>query len=117
MTICTDAVDLFICTMFLCWTMSVLGFWQVETSSLRDFPQQFRTFDIAINKDYTLSIFATNIDPAVKENTPAFISRKYAIAAQGLFNNPLPYQPTGSYNVELLKQLTPKMQDIIKNIK
>ena len=23
-----------------------LGFWKIETSSLRDFPQQFRTFDI-----------------------------------------------------------------------
>ena len=29
------------------------GFWQVETSSLRDFPQQFRTFDLYLNDDDT----------------------------------------------------------------
>ena len=35
-----------------------LGFWQVETSSLRDFPQQFRTIEIVRNGDGTLSILA-----------------------------------------------------------
>jgi metallophosphoesterase (TIGR03768 family) len=65
------------------------GFWQVETSSLRDFPQQFRTFEIYLNSDYTISIVTINVDPAVKAGTPAAISRKYAIAAQQIVQNNL----------------------------
>jgi histone deacetylase complex regulatory component SIN3 len=63
------------------------GFWQVETSSLHDFPQQFRTFEIYLNSDYTISIKTINIDPAVKAGTPAATSRKYAIAAQQIVQN------------------------------
>ena len=63
------------------------GFWQVETSSLRDFPQQFRSYDIYLNSDYTVSIEAVNVDVAVAEGTPAAQSRKYAIAAQQIIQN------------------------------
>jgi len=69
------------------------GFWQVESSSLRDFPQQFRTFEIFINSDYTISIEAINVDIAVKEGTPAATSRKYAIATQQILQNPLKGNP------------------------
>ncbi len=69
------------------------GFWQVESSSLRDFPQQFRTFEIFINSDYTVSIEAINVDIAVKEGTPAALSRKYAIATQQILQNPLKSNP------------------------
>jgi hypothetical protein len=118
------------------------GFWQVETSSLHDFPQQLRTFDIKLNSDYTISIVTTNVDPAAKEGTPAWTSRKYAVAAQQIVNTNLIYQadntsnylvdpdtqnktsvdgvvqmdpsirpmPTGSYNAELFKQLSPAMK-------
>ncbi len=65
------------------------GFWQVETSSLHDFPQQFRTFEIYLNSDYTISIKTINVDPAVKAGTPAATSRKYAIAAQQIVQNNL----------------------------
>jgi len=58
------------------------GFWQVETASLHNFPQQFRTFEIFLNSDYTISIVTTNVDPAVAEGTPAAKSRSYAIALQ-----------------------------------
>ena len=87
-----------------------LGFWQVETSSLRDFPQQFRTFQIVRNSDATLSIFATGIDPAVAPGSLAATSRGYAVAAQQLFRNQLSTQPTGAANAELVIALSAEMQ-------
>ncbi len=109
------------------------GFWQVETSSLRDWPQQFRNMTVNLNSDYTVSIDATNVDPAVKEGTPAAVSRRYAVAAQQIVGTQGFYQnnavmidyatqmatgapdtsihamPTGSYNGKLYKQLSPEM--------
>jgi metallophosphoesterase (TIGR03768 family) len=98
------------------------GFWQVETPSLREFPQQFRTFAIHLNSDYTISIVATDVDPAVKDGTPAATSRKYAVATAQIVDvwdmiikhNPtgdptLKEMPSGSYNAELFKQLSPAM--------
>jgi metallophosphoesterase (TIGR03768 family) len=99
------------------------GFWQVETPSLRDFPQEFRTFEIYLNSDYTISIVTTDVDPAVKDGTPAATSRKYAIATAQIIgtwdtttkwnptNDPtIKPMPTGSYNAELVKQLSPEMR-------
>ncbi len=67
------------------------GFWQVETASLRDFPQQFRTFEVYLNSDYTVSVVTTNVDPAVADGTPAATSRKYAIAVQQIVRNPVTF--------------------------
>jgi metallophosphoesterase (TIGR03768 family) len=92
-----------------------LSFWQVETSSLRDWPQQFRTFEIVRNSDNTISIITTDVDPAVADGSLAAQSRSYAVAAQQLFGNPIPDQPTGSYNAELIKQLSTDMQTVIQN--
>jgi metallophosphoesterase (TIGR03768 family) len=99
------------------------GFWQVETPSLRDFPQQFRTFEIYLNSDYTISIVTTDVDPAVKAGTPAATSRKYAIAAEQIVgtwdlitnSNPtgditIKPMPSGSYNATLYKQLSAAMK-------
>lgn len=92
-----------------------LGFWEIETSSLRDFPQQFRTFEIIRNSDNTISIITIDVDPAVKDGSMAATSRSYAVAAQELFTNQvMPLLPTGSYNAELVKQLTPEMQEKIQ---
>ncbi len=92
-----------------------LGFWEVETSSLRDFPQTFRTFQIVHNSDNTVSIFTTDVDPAVKDGSPAAISRSYAVASRAIFNATIDPMPTGSYNAELIKQLSAGMQAKIQN--
>ena len=55
------------------------SFWEVETASLRDFPQQLRTFEIRRNADNTISILTTDVDPAVMPGSPAAKSRGYAI--------------------------------------
>jgi hypothetical protein len=92
------------------------GFWVVETSSLREYPQQFRTFDLKLNSDNTLSMFVTDIDPSTEGNSLAEKSRCYALAAYEIFNITPPIQPTGSvsYNAELMKKLTPAMQEKIR---
>ncbi len=91
-----------------------LGFWQVETSSLRDFPQQFRVIEIVRNADATVSILAENVDPAVAEGSLAARSRTYAAAAQQLFSNPLVEAPSGSTNVELRVPLNERMQAVME---
>ncbi|MCA1809242.1 MAG: TIGR03768 family metallophosphoesterase [Lentisphaerae bacterium] len=60
------------------------GFWQVETPSLRDFPRQFRTWDIRRNHDNSISILTTCVDPQVESNSPAWKSVGYGIAVERL---------------------------------
>jgi metallophosphoesterase (TIGR03768 family) len=105
------------------------GFWEVETPSLRDFPQQFRRFEIVRNSDNNISIFALNVDPAANPNplreglaSPAWTSRSYAVATQQIFQNPVKQGPhvgkfSGVYNAELVKQLSPVMQAKIAQIR
>lgn len=93
------------------------SFWEVETKSLREFPEQFRTFDIVQNSDNTISIITTDVDADMPAGSLAAIGRTYAIASNqiyGLFGQPL---ETGSvsYNAELIKPLSPAMQKKIKN--
>jgi len=94
------------------------SFWEVETASLRDFPQHFRSFDIRRNSDNTISIIVTDVDPAVAAGSPAAKSRGYAIGAARIFGaTPAILADTTShaYNAELVKELTPEMQAIIAN--
>ncbi len=89
------------------------SFWEVETASLRDFPQEFRTFDIRRNSDNTISIMITDVDPAVTAGSPAAKSRGYAIGAARIFGaTPAILADTTShaYNAELVKQLSSDMQ-------
>lgn len=83
-------------------TRPELGFWEVETASLRDFPQQFRRFDIFRNSDGTVSIVAVCVDTAVAPGSPAAKSRNYAIAAQQIFGGPLDGAPSCAINRELV---------------
>jgi hypothetical protein len=88
--------------------------------------------DIKLKSDYTISIDAINVSPAVKEGTPAYKGFKYSVAAQQITKMNLSpklnwadpkydvdgIDPTikpidqsiASYNAKLLKKLTPKME-------
>lgn len=93
-----------------------LSFWEVETSSLRDFPQQFRTFNIYRNSDNTVSIVITNVDPALEPGSPAATSRGNAIAtARITAATTLDDATSHALNAELVVQLTPRMQAVIAN--
>ena len=86
------------------------GFWEVETGSLRDFPQEFRTFDIAKNSDGTISIVIRDYDPAVADGSLAALSRDYSVAIQQFYSVSTDPLTTGPYNAELVKALSPAMQ-------
>jgi hypothetical protein len=83
------------------------GFWEVETASLRDFPQTFRTFQIKRNDNNTVSIIITNVDPAVQADSPAAKSRGYAIGAYRIATGTPGLTDTTPhvYNAELIKPL------------
>lgn len=102
------------------------GFWEVGNPSLKDFPQQFRTFEILRNTDNSISIKTTDIDPEVAPGSCADKSRGYAVGAARIFSLPLAapakngdgtwtFADTNSFvnNAELLKVLTPTMQSVI----
>ncbi|MFZ0826712.1 MAG: TIGR03768 family metallophosphoesterase [Verrucomicrobiia bacterium] len=94
------------------------GFWEVQTASLRDFPQEFRAWEILRNTDNSISIRVTDIDPEETNNSPAAVSRGYAVGAARIFMTPCTsLADTNSYarNAELLKLLTTSMQAKIAN--
>lgn len=87
------------------------GFWEVETSSLREFPRQFRTFDIRRNADNSISIVTTDVDPVVEAGSVAGKSLDYAVGAARVFGLiALSDTTSHAYNAELVKQLTPQMK-------
>jgi metallophosphoesterase (TIGR03768 family) len=101
-------------------TQPELGFWVIETASLKHFPQQFRTFEIVRNSDNTISIITTNVDPSVADGSPAATSREYAIAQWQIFTSA--YKPGGpkpwnadSRNAELVVPLSPEMRAKIQD--
>ncbi len=95
------------------------NFWEVETASLRDFPQHLRTFDIRRNADGTISIVVTNVDPAVAPGSPAAHSRDYAVGASRIFgatSQSIGDATSHACNAELVLQLTPRMRDVVAGL-
>ena len=92
------------------------GFWVVETASLKDFPQQFRTFDIMLNPDDTLSVFATDVDPALDSSAIAQRSRTLSVAFYQVLHGASGSGGSGTYNAELLKRLAPSMQTKLRKL-
>jgi metallophosphoesterase (TIGR03768 family) len=89
------------------------GFWEVETASLRDFPRQFRTWEILRNSDNSISILTTCVDPVVETNSPAWKAIGYGVGAVRVFGTNLTDTTSHTYNAQLVKQLSPAMQTII----
>jgi metallophosphoesterase (TIGR03768 family) len=87
-----------------------MGFWEVETASLRDFPQQLRTFEILRNGDGSVTIRAVDVDTVVEDGSPAATSRTYGVAAQQIFGNDQGYPPSSTYNADLVAPLSTAMR-------
>lgn len=68
------------------------GFWEVNTPSHIDFPQQSRVVELADNRDGTLSIFATLVDHAAPPETEGTVTadvlRLAAISRELSANDP-----------------------------
>ena len=91
------------------------GFWEVETASLRDFPQQFRMTKLVLNDNGTLSVFTECVDPAFEEGSYVAISKSIAMASQQIFKSKSDYLPSGVYNAELIIPLSEEMQKKLTN--
>lgn len=63
------------------------GFWVVETASLRDYPQEFRTFEITRYSDELVGIKTVCVDVDVEGDVLAEKSRSYSIAAAQMVGN------------------------------
>ena len=81
---------------------------------MRDFPRQFRAWEIVRNADNTISIKTTDVDPVVEPGSVAAKSLGYAIGAFRLFGEAaLDDTSSHTYNAELVKTLSPAMQTAI----
>ena len=64
---------------------------------------------------------AVDVDPAVKDGTPAAKSRAYAVATEQIYSTntltqaPRLLRPTGAYNAELVAQLSHDMKVKMRN--
>jgi metallophosphoesterase (TIGR03768 family) len=90
------------------------GFWQVECPSLRDFPQQFRTYEIFRNTDRTVSIKVTSVDPEHVADSPSAKSLGYAVATRRVYGlDSFTEVSSKNANGELIVPLSAAMQSKI----
>jgi metallophosphoesterase (TIGR03767 family) len=78
------------------------GFWEVNTASHVDWPQQSRLIEIMDNRDGTLSIFGTILDSAAPQAAPApgpavslGLTQLVSLARALAFNDPQRLDPEG----------------------
>lgn len=87
------------------------GFWEVETPSLRDFPIQFRSWEIFLNSDTNVSIVTTDVDPATTPDSPAGKAVGLGLGALRVYSCiELTNTYSHTYNAEMVKPLTPAMK-------
>ena len=88
------------------------GYWEVQTSSLIDFPQQARIIEIVNNGNGTGSIFCTMVDHNSPEGTLSFSSRSLALKdIQVGDGDPEREGTAADRNVELLFAIPPDCID------
>ena len=87
------------------------GFWEVETPSLRDFPIQFRSWEIFLNRDKNVSIVTTDVDPTTTPDSPAGKAVSLGLGALRVYGCiELTNTYSRAYNAELVKPLTSAMK-------
>jgi len=97
------------------------GFWEINTASHIDFPQQARLLEFVANGDNTLSIFTTIIDHAAPNNWNATLPNPLhlaALARELAANDPQsdPYGHRGTpadFNTELLLPTPVELQSVL----
>jgi len=91
------------------------GFWQINTASHIDWPQQSRLIQVMDNRDGTLSIFGTMLDTAAPQAAPAAtdafaLSRRQLVSLSRTlaFNDP---QREGAEGTEGEQEKTGERED------
>ncbi len=91
------------------------GYWEIESSSLVDYPQQSRIIEVVDNGDGTGYIFATMVDHNSPAGSMPSVSRSLALEDIQLGNNTSGAEGTASdRNVELAIRIPDKAENALK---
>ena len=92
------------------------GYWEIQTSSLIDFPQQGRIIEITYNGDGTGSIFTVMFDHNSPEGCMAYKSRELALLEMqtGYATDCGPGNPEDR-NTELIFKIPQEIENVIKS--